>query len=770
MSNHSARQVSRRGFVVGGGLAAAGAAAAVSGLGVALADEAAEEAVAETAAEEMPAGAGAAQGSAHVYQVISDELNPQDRDYRQNSGDLSHVLSPWKLGNSEIARRIVKSAAGSNYENGGWDAFVEYYRRLAAGGTEMIWVENFCHIFTPYTCSINANIDEFTDEQVKQLVDAIHAEGAKCGTQSDMMGSTFMSEIVTAGGGTYDCQYMTEENIEFMIEKYVEAGKKLKEWGFDAWELNCAGNNMTQWFFSRARNHREDDYGAQTYENRTRFITRVIQSVHEAVGEDWPIQILMNGIEENDVNIGDSAEFNTVADGVEIAKMLEAAGAASLHVRIGPLEQHATQFLADLFFDPLGCMGSTSFGTQFDFSRHFEGKLIANHDGCGIMLDVAKEYCDAVNIPVGTVTYLDPAHAPDFTDQAIADGKVDFLMINRPLTVDNEYVNKLKEGRFDEIRPCTRCCHCWNDSFREDPSPLSSQFGGMNYSCRLDPVRDFVGQDRGLPGGFDPDPGDGEKNVMVVGGGPAGMEAARIAAQRGYTVTLYEKQGYLGGLMNFMSAIKGPHQNLADYIAWSERDLELKGVTVVTGQEVDAAFIKEQAPDVVILAVGGKRDALVAEGDEATNVISIDDVASAEIGQRVTIIGGNAQATDVALYLLAQGKHVNIVMSDTIDLLSKGQSIWCRKFSIPMLYARGTRVYPGAELLGIADGQITVKKDSGAEVSWACDTVIDARDMLTNEDMLAELEGMDAHVVGDATDPWNIQYAIRSGNWCARTI
>ena len=375
-----------------------------------------------------------------------------------------------------------------------------------------------------------------------------------------------------------------------------------------------------------------------------------------------------------------------------------------------------------------------------------------------------------MNIPVGTVTYLDPAHAPDFTDQAIADGKVDFLMINRPLTVDNEYVNKLKEGRFDEIRPCTRCCHCWNDSFREDPSPLSSQFGGMNYSCRLDPVRDFVGQDRGLPGGFDPDPGDGEKNVMVVGGGPAGMEAARIAAQRGYTVTLYEKQGYLGGLMNFMSAIKGPHQNLADYIAWSERDLELKGVTVVTGQEVDAAFIKEQAPDVVILAVGGKRDALVAEGDEATNVISIDDVASAEIGQRVTIIGGNAQATDVALYLLAQGKHVNIVMSDTIDLLSKGQSIWCRKFSIPMLYARGTRVYPGAELLGIADGQITVKKDSGAEVSWACDTVIDARDMLTNEDMLAELEGMDAHVVGDATDPWNIQYAIRSGNWCARTI
>ncbi len=771
MNNRATFELSRRNFVVGGGLAAAGTVAGVA-VGTALADEAAQE-VTDAAAGADVAGTAAdaaAQGSAHVYQVIADELNPQDYDYRQNSGDLSHVLSPWKLGNLEFTNRIVKSAAGSNYENGGWDAFVEYYRRLAAGGTEMIWVENFCHIFTPYTCSINANIDEFTDEQIKQLVDAIHAEGAKCGTQTDMMGSTFMTEIVTAGGGTYDCQYMTEENIEFMIEKYAEAGQKLKEWGFDAWELNCAGNNMTQWFFSKARNHRDDDYGAQTFENRTRFITRVIQAVHEAVGEDWPIQILMNGIEENDVSMGDSAEFNTVADGVEIAKLLEAAGAASLHVRIGPLEQHATQFLGDLYFDTPGCMGTTSFGTQFDFSRHFEGKLIANHDGCGIMLDVAKEYTEAVNIPVGTVTYLDPAHAPDFIDQAVADGKVDFLMINRPLTVDNQYVNKLKEGRFDEIRPCMRCNHCWNDSFREDPVPLSSQFGGMSYACRLDPVRDFVGQDRGLPGWFDPDPADGEKNIMVVGAGPAGMEAARIAAQRGYTVTLYEKQGMLGGLMNFMSAIKGPHQNIADYIAWSQRDLELKGVTVVTGQEVDAAFIKEQAPDAVILALGGKRDSLPFEGDEATSVISIDDVASAEIGQNVTILGGNAQATDVAVYLMAQGKHVNIVMSDTIDLLSKGQSIWARKFTIPMIYARGTRVWPQAEVVGVGGGFVTVKKDSGTEVSWECDTVIDARDMLTNTEMLDELDGMDVRAVGDCNDPWNIQYAVRSGNWAAREI
>ncbi len=774
-------EMDRRGFIKAA--AAAGALAGASlGTGQAVQARASEGSMqpgsskadsSDSAAAGVASNKESAADSSHVYQVISDELNPQDYDYRSNSGDLSHVLSPWKLGGLEFSNRIVKSAAGSNYENGGWDKFIEYYRRLAAGGTEMIWVENFAHIFTPYTNIINANIDEFSDEDILALTDAIHAEGAKCGTQTDMMGSAFMTEIVTRGEGAYDCSNFTTDDLDWMVNKYVAAGKQFKAWGFDAWELNCAGNNMTQWFFSRSRNHRDDEYGAQTYENRTRFITRVIQAVHEEVGQDWPIQVLMNGVEENDANLGANSEFNTVEDGVEIAKLLESAGVASLHVRLGPVEQHATQFLGDLFFDTPGCVGTTSFGTQFDFSRHFEGKLIANHDGCGIMLDVAKEYKQAVSIPVGTVTYLDPAHAPDFIDTAIADGKVDFLMVNRPLTVDNEYVNKLKQGRFDEIRPCTRCCHCWNDSFREHPVPLSSQFGDMNYACRLDPVRDFVGQDKGLPGGFDPDPGDGEKTVMVVGAGPAGMEAARIAAQRGYDVTLYERNDYLGGLMNFASAIKGPHQNLQDYIAWSQRDLELKGVTVVTGKEVDAAFVREQAPDVVIIATGGIRDSLGLQGTAGTSVISIDDVASAEIGSEVTIVGGNAQATDVAVWLMAQGKHVNIVTPDDIELLSKGQSIWARKFTIPMLYAHGTRVWPTASLKSIGDGKVTVERDSAADVTLACGTVIEAMDMLANTslyDELSSMDGTDVRLVGDAADPWNIQYAIRSGNWAAREV
>ena len=327
-------ELTRRNFLAGSGMAVAGAVAATS-------------MAAEGGANRAHADEQAAEG--RVYQVITDELNPQDYDYRQNSGDLSHVLSPWKLGNMEFSNRIVKSAAGSNYENGGWDKFVEYYRRLAAGGTEMIWVENFAHVFLPYKNRINANIDEFTDEQITALTDAIHAEGAKCGNQLDTMASGWFSEITSRNpAGAYDAADMTEEGIEYTIQSYVDGVKQLQKWGFDAFELNCAGNNIPQWFLSPARNTRTDKYGAQTYESRTQFVREIVERIHAECGEDFPVQVLMNAIEENDESMGDNAALNTMEDGIEIAKQLEQAGVASLHLRLGTLEQHATQFLGDL--------------------------------------------------------------------------------------------------------------------------------------------------------------------------------------------------------------------------------------------------------------------------------------------------------------------------------------------------------------------------------------------------------------------------------------
>ena len=376
------------------------------------------------------------------------------------------------------------------------------------------------------------------------------------------------------------------------------------------------------------------------------------------------------------------------------------------------------------------------------------------------MLDVAREFKDAVSIPVGTVTYMDPAHAPDLFEAALAEGKVDFLLMNRPLTVDPQYANKLKEGRIDEIAPCTRCLHCHFDYDEE---------GNTYEHCRVNACTQRAFRDD-MPEGFDLPPVGTVKNVMVVGGGPAGMEAARIAALRGHNVTLYEKNGAVGGLLDFASTVKGPHENLSDLRSYLARQLEVAGVDVVTGTEVDASFIADQKPDAAIIAVGGVRDTLELSETTGTKVIPLPDFLTAEIGSEVTIVGSNAQAVDAALYLMAQGKHVTMVTPDSMDQFDKGQSNWVKTFVKPMLLARGMRIWPHAEIVSVGDGEVTIAGETGAEITLSCDAVIEAMDMLPNPSLGEETYGIEVHVVGDAAKPWNIAEAIAAGNLAARAL
>ena len=570
------------------------------------------------------------------------------------------------------------------------------------------------------------------------------------GTQKDSSG-----QFASAVAGD-----LTREEIGLVVADTVSAAKTLKDKGFDAVEINAAGNNLGQSFFSRMRNHRDDEYGPQSFENRARLVCEMIQGIKEACGSDFAVQVLINGIEENDQALGDSSLMTTVEENLEIAKMLEAAGADSLHVRLGPLGMHVCQFASDLYFTGYGIDGTTAYGTQFDFSRHWQGKLISEYSGCGMMLDVAREFKDAVSIPVGTVTYMDPAHAPDLFEAALAEGKVDFLLMNRPLTVDPQYANKLKEGRIDEIAPCTRCLHCHFDYDEE---------GNTYEHCRVNACTQRAFRDD-MPEGFDLPPVGTVKNVMVVGGGPAGMEAARIAALRGHNVTLYEKSGAVGGLLDFASTVKGPHENLSDLRSYLARQLEVAGVDVVTGTEVDASFIADQKPDAAIIAVGGVRDTLELSETTGTKVIPLPDFLTAEIGSEVTIVGSNAQAVDAALYLMAQGKHVTMVTPDSMDQFDKGQSNWVKTFVKPMLLARGMRIWPHAEIVSVGDGEVTIAGETGAEITLSCDAVIEAMDMLPNPSLGEETSGIEVHVVGDAAKPWNIAEAIAAGNLAARAL
>ena len=279
--------------------------------------------------------------------------------------------------------------------------------------------------------------------------------------------------VPALGFSAKDLNEFTLEDIAAEQARWVTIAQFLQEMGFVGIEINAAGFNLGEHFLSRFHNTRTDAYGIGSLENRARFVTETIKQIKAACGNDFVVQVLIDCIEEND-NLSNNAglatpdnavtnPYNTVTtieEGIGFAKLFEAAGCDLMHLRLGPLGYHPAQFGSDLYFLLNGIEGATGYGTQWDFSSHWQGQLIGNHSGAGMLIDIVGRYKQALSIPCGTVTYMDPAHAPDYFEKALADGKVDFFLMNRPLTVDNQYVNKLREGRVDEIAPCTRCFHC----------------------------------------------------------------------------------------------------------------------------------------------------------------------------------------------------------------------------------------------------------------------------------------------------------------------
>jgi len=739
--------ISRRDFLKGAFATAATAVVTTSLPSVAFADDKANEALQTVPSEPVP-------------------LNPQDYNIAEctiEDFSKSEFFKPWKFGPLTVNGKLIKSAAGSNYLPGvSPEEVADEYGTFARNGIALVWVEDFVNLYSKYPALYKVLTRETCEEHLKQLTTAVHDAGGLVGYQLSQMGAQYSgfdpAEHEQFAGA--EAQDLTKEEIAAVIEEFADSALFLKEHGFDAVEINAAGNNIGQAFLSRNRNKRTDEYGPDTPENRARFVTEMIQKIHELCGDDFPVQVLINGIEEMDKNIGQNYLMTTVAENKAICKILEDAGAASLHVRIGPCGQHVAEFAADMYFTGYGIDGTTGYGTQFDFSRHFQGKLRANHGGYGLMLDVAKELKSAVSIPVGTVCCLDPARFPDYFSQALEDGCCDFMLLTRPLQVDPEYAQKLKENRRDEIAPCTRCMHCHFDYDEQ---------GNFYEHCRVNAAH-MRAHKEAMPEGRIPNKTENPRKVMVIGGGPGGMEAARIAAQAGHDVTLYEKNGYLGGLLIFANAVKGPHENLDNLRKYLIRQLEVKGVNVVTGKEVDTAFIQSEAPDVVILAAGGKRDTLGLKSTAGTNVVAMDDLMSAEIGQNVVIVGGNAQAVDTAMYLLAKGKNVQIVTPEDSALLGKGHSNWVKTFEVPAITAKGARIWQNATVKSVGDGEVVIDGGYAVEQTIACDTVIEAMDMLPNKDVLDGLTGIETYAVGDCEHPFNIAEAINNANLVARYL
>ncbi len=761
--------ISRRSFLGGAGVAALGA--GLVGTGVLTGCSPAVSPTDETPAATDNTGTTTTKPSASTGMSVQSQINPQNEEYTTNSiADFTTttLFSQLALGNVTMKNRMLKTAATSGCYTR--ETAVPYFSNIAKGGVGGVFVEGSYAVFETLDseawCTVAGGDTrpKLYDSPLQDIVNEVHSYDVPCFIQFKWgtPGLTYLWHNVPETGSTGTASDLTAEDIAMLVSEAGLAAKNLKAMGYDGIELNCAGDNIPARFLSRYQNDRDasDPYGPASIENRARIVTDMIKEIHTQCGADFPVQVRMNGVEENDANIGQNAMMSTMDEIAALAQAMEAAGAAGLHLILGVFGYHEAQFLNDGYFAGYGINGTTSYGSFFDFKRHFGGVLDGSTSGCGLMLGAAAYVKKHVSIPVGCATYMDPAQAPDLFESALKEGKVDFLYMNRPIAnADPEYVNKLREGRLDEIRPCTRCMHC------------AADFGnhiGMMEGCRVNPCKARAYTDA-MPEGYEPTPAATPKNVMVVGGGPAGMEAARVAAERGHKVTLVEAKSSLGGLLSFADAVKGPHENLGKYSSYLSHALDLAGVTVVTGQTVDADYVRTQAPDTVIVATGGARQELGVAGTATTPVVAIQDFMHEDLGENIVVAGFNAQALDTALYLLAHGKHVTMVADEDVANLGKGQSDKMRSFVLPALYAVGCRVMPNSAISAIGDGEATIVNAAGVAGTIACDCVVNAIDMATNTALADALSGeFEVYTVGDCADPWDIQAAVASANLAAR--
>ncbi|NTW28253.1 MAG: FAD-dependent oxidoreductase [Coriobacteriia bacterium] len=692
--------------------------------------------------------------------MFVDTLNPQDESYSTFTTDYAAIFSPIKVGSLTLKNRIIKSAAGSDTHSSKpplSQNSLDYFSNFAKGGAAVVLMDG--GVMAPYgfnglAGTIYKTYDEAT-AAAKVMSDAVHAGGAYVGIQ---MSTGSLGPSVTP----LQVDSLTVEQIRALTARFAQQALAAKKAGFDIVEFKGAASDDMNAFLTRRLNKRKDEYGPQSIENRSRWMCEIIQAIKAACGKDFTVACLINVFEENDAQLGINDKFITVDESTEIAKLLEKAGADWIQLRCGTPGLESAVW-GDMMHAGFRADGMTGYGTMFDYSCHFGGLQDGKHSGSGAFIPAVAKIRKAVKVPVGCAGSMDPRTAPDLINNAVRDGLTDLVFLNRPLTVDPELPNKLQAKKRDEVAPCTHCWHCHTAGITPKEPEL----------CRVNAATQRA-YTSALPEGYVLAPAKTVKNVMVIGGGPGGMEAARRAAQKGHKVTLYEKGSSLGGLVKTASGFKGSHERLEDLIAFLTKQQSLNKVTVVTGKEVDAAFVDTVKPDAIIVAVGGKRDAKFAGSSvTAPNVINIGSYDNSKIGSKVVILGAGAQAVDLVMYLLAQGKQVTMVHGDVAAKVDKEQSIHFRQYIPPHIQAKGVKIWSESTVQKIVDGGVVIKT-AGVEMTLKCDTVVECWDMLANTTLADALKSKyTVSLVGDCANAGkdkNILYAIQAGYDAARAI
>jgi 2,4-dienoyl-CoA reductase (NADPH2) len=522
---------------------------------------------------------------------------------------LRKLFEPIRIANVQIKNRIVMSPMGlgkATADGFVTDAMVDFYIERAKGGAGLISIVCGYNDFCVYLPTIPALEDDKYLPGLKRMTEAVHEHGAKTFAHIINMGSSCFgtrdgspppapSAVRNALTGVMPRE-MTTKEVRLLIEHYAEAACRAKEGGFDGVELTGNGGYLMNQFLSPLTNRRTDEYGGD-FERRMRFPVEVVQAIRDAVGPAFPISYRASGDE--------FMKGGVRQDGIKlVAKALERAGVDVFNVTAG---WHQS-------FLPLVSM---------DVPR---GTYVYLAEGIKQVVSVPVISCNRINNPLQA-------------EQILVNGQADMVGMGRPFLTDPEWPKKAAEGRFDEIRQCTAC----------NQRCLDAVFSLTEISCTFNPAALREKQYAMVPA-------TKPKRVLVVGGGPAGMEAARTLAQRGHQVTLFEKSRELGGQLN-LAAIPPGRGEFAQAVRWLSSELYRAGVKVELGKEVDAQTVKNQKPDAVVVATGATPLRPEIPGIDGDNVVWAPEVLEngLALGKKVVVIGGGAVGMETALFIAKQG-------------------------------------------------------------------------------------------------------------------
>jgi len=638
---------------------------------------------------------------------------------------FTKLFEPGKIGKLELKNRIMFPPMVGGYaaEDGMVsEQQINYYAERAQGGCGLIIVESAYPRTGGYPRRIYLDDDKVIPS-LRKLVDAIHAGGAKAILQvnphrgrSDEVDPASPSENIHPKTGT-KARAMTIADLKKLEDEFGEGARRVREAGFDGLMIHGGSGYLVSETLSPLANRRTDEYGGDA-KKRARFALNLVAVSKEKAGADFPLIFRLTADEVVKGGFG-------LEEAIPTCKLLEEAGADSVDIISGI--------------------------NYVNFGSHVVAYMYTPRGHNTYLSEAIKR---ELKIPVSVAGRIND---PYLSEEILREGKADFVGLGRTLIADPEFPNKAMAGKPEDICKCIACGRCIEAIFKPPVIPMI---------CSVNPA---VSREKEFKLGLKP--ATKKKRVLVIGGGPGGMEAAAIAAQRGHDVTLWEKENKLGGLINIAAAPpkKDELNNLLEYLP---HRLEQLKVTVKLGKEATPEAVSEFSPDAVVVATGSKPLIPKIKGIERRKVVSFRDVLSGkvDVGKKVIVIGGGFVGCETADFLVENGKKATII--EILPALASEFVYLYADVLIQELKEKGIEAFTGVKEEEITGKGIEIVDKDGKRISLEADDIVIATGSVADKTLFESLKSKvpELYEVGDCAQARRIYEAMYEGAMASMKI